>query len=144
LTLLHELGHAVTGALLTGARVTVNQGGQPSLLRFSVWRLDFRLRPLVGFHTAWYGTYGYEAADVSRLRRVLVIAAGPAVSLLAWLTLSSLAQGMSYPPSWFVWAAAFGAALQFLVTAVPIRYGRFFGPYRDMASDGRRLLELLR
>jgi hypothetical protein len=144
LTLLHELGHAVTAGWLTGRRVKVVQGGEPGVVRFSVWRLDLHLRPLVGFRRAWYGIFRYEAGGVPLTRRVVVFAAGPAVSLLAFVALSGLAGSLSYPASWFAWAAAGGAAVQFVVTAMPIRYGRFFGPYSGTVSDGRRILELLR
>jgi hypothetical protein len=144
LTLLHELGHALPAALLARSRVTVNQGARPSLLRFSLWRLDFRLRPLVGFRTAWFGFCESEAADVSRAKRIVISAAGPATSLLAFVMLSVLAGSLSYPASWFVWSAAVGAATQFLVTAIPLRYGRLFGPYSGRISDGRRIVELVR
>jgi hypothetical protein len=144
LTLLHELGHAVPAALLTGRRVMVNQGARPSLLRFSLWRLDFRLRPLVGFRTAWFGFYESEAEDVSRAKRAVIAGAGPATSLLAFFALSLLAASLPYPASWFVWSAGIGALIQFLVTALPLRYGRVFGPYSGRISDGRRIVELVR
>jgi hypothetical protein len=134
----------MTAALLTGAQATVTQGGEPSMVRFSIWRLNFRLRPLVGFRTAWYGHFRSQAETISRARRVLISAAGPAVSLVAFVVLSGLARSLSYPVSWFVWAAAWAALLQFAVTAVPMRYGRAFGPYSGTVSDGRRILELLR
>jgi hypothetical protein len=143
LTLLHELGH-VAAVVLSGGRATVTQGREPSLLRFSMWRLDFRLRPLVDLGSAWFGFFHYEGERASRARRVLIIAAGPVTSLLAYLALALLASGLSYPVSWFVWAAATGAGVQVLVTALPIRYGRMFGHYRGSVSDGRRILELAR
>jgi hypothetical protein len=114
------------------------------MVRFSIWRLDFRLRPLVGFRTAWFGYFRSEAETISRARRALISAAGPAVSLLALVILSLLARSLSYPISWFAWAAAGGAAVQLAVTAMPIRYGRLFGPYSGTVSDGRRILDLLR
>jgi hypothetical protein len=144
LTLLHELGHAVTAALLTRSRVTVSQGLQPSPFRFSVWRLDFRLRPLVGFRSAWFGFYEYDANGIPPARRAVIAAAGPATSLLAFVGLSLLARSLSYPASWFVWSAAIGAAVQLLVTALPMQYGRLFGPYNGRNSDGRRIAEHMR
>jgi hypothetical protein len=143
LTLLHEVGHATTAAVLTGARATVVQGGEPSRVRFSIWRLDFELRPVVGLRTAWYG-YVQSEAETTRARRAVIHAAGPVVSLLAFVLLSLLARSLSFPASWFVWAAAWGAGWQFVATATPIRYGPFFGPYSGRRSDGRRILELLR
>jgi hypothetical protein len=129
--------------LLTRGPVTVVQGGRPSLIRFSFGRLEFQLRPLVGFRTAWYGFFAHDET-VSRGKRVVITAAGPAVSLLAFLTLSTLAGGLSYPASWFVGSLSIFAAVQFLVTALPLRYGRFFGPYAGLVSDGRRILDALR
>jgi hypothetical protein len=114
------------------------------MLRFSVWRLDLSLRPLVSFRTAWYGYFRYEANGVSRGRRLAVLVAGPVVSLVAFVLLSVLARSLDYPASWFLWAAAFAAGFALVVTAVPMSYGRFFGPYSGTVSDGRRILELLR
>jgi hypothetical protein len=143
LTLLHELGHATTAALLTGARATVVQGGEPSRVSFSIWRLDFRLRPVIGLRTAWFG-YVRSEAETTRARRAVILAAGPVVSLLAFVLLSLAATSSSFPASWFVWAVAWGAGWQFVATAAPIRYGRLFGPYSGRLSDGGRILELLR
>jgi hypothetical protein len=143
LTLLHELGHATTAALLTGERATVVQGGEPSAVRFSIWRLDFELRPVLGFWSAWFG-YVRSEAETTPARRVVIHAAGPVVSLLAFVLLSLLARSISFPASWFVWGAAWGAGWQFVATAAPIHYGRFFGPYSGRRSDGRRILDLLR
>jgi hypothetical protein len=134
----------LAAALLTGARATIKQGREPSLLRFSIWRLDFGLRPLVGFRTAWFGYFRPETETSSRARRAVITAAGPATSLLALVVVILLAQSVSYPASWILWAAAGAALVQVAVTVLPIRYGRFFGPYRGMVSDGRRILELLR
>jgi hypothetical protein len=39
--------------------------------------------------------------------------------------------------------AAGGAAVQVAVTAMPIRYGRLYGPYSGTINDGRRI-DLLR
>jgi hypothetical protein len=123
--------------------VTVVQGGEPSRVRFSIWRLDFRLRPVIGFRSAWFG-YARSEAETTPARRVVILAAGPIVSLLACVLLSVLARSVSFPASWFVWAGAWGAGWQFVATAAPIRYGRMFGPYSGRKSDGRRILELLR
>ena len=42
-----------------------------------------------------------------------------------------------------VWAAALAVAWQ-LLTAVPLRYPRSFGPYAGWHSDGYRILRVLR
>ena len=44
---------------------------------------------------------------------------------------------------WFCWLLALGGAWTFAVTALPIKYGRFFGPYAGRVSDGYRIRDAL-
>jgi hypothetical protein len=44
---------------------------------------------------------------------------------------------------WFCWFLALGGAWTFAVTALPIKYGRFFGPYAGRVSDGYRIRDAL-
>ena len=144
LTLLHELGHGVAAVLLTSGRVTVAQGHDPPLLRFGLGRLDVRLRPVTGPRFAFYGYYEYGEDGSSRRRSIAIIAAGPVVSLLAAAGASAIAVPVTGIGAWLAWVVVVMAMNQFLVTAIPMRYGRLFGPYAGWESDGLAVLQLLR
>ena len=49
-----------------------------------------------------------------------------------------------WPPVLLVWVIAATVTWQLLVTAVPMRYPRWFGPYAGRVSDGYRIVRLLR
>jgi hypothetical protein len=50
----------------------------------------------------------------------------------------------SWPAAILVWAPAFAVAWQVLVTAIPLRYPAWFGPYAGWTSDGYRIVRVLR
>jgi hypothetical protein len=128
LTLLHELEHGVAAVLLTSGRVTVAQGHDPPLLLFGLGRLDVRLRPVTGPRFAFYGYYEYGEDGLSRGRSVVILAAVPVVSLLTAGVGSAIAIAASGIGAWFAWVVVVVAVNGFLVTAIPMRYGRLFGP----------------
>jgi hypothetical protein len=73
-----------------------------------------------------------------------VSAGGPLTTLgltISYAVLAAATQGFGRS---FFWFLAISAAWTFLVTAVPIRYGRFFGPYEGRVSDGYRIREAFR
>jgi hypothetical protein len=144
LTLLHELGHGFAGVLLTSGRVTVVQGFDPPLLRFALGRVDVRLRPFGGPRSAFYGYCDHDQDGLNRRRSVVSLAAGPVVSLLAAAAGSAVAVAASGIGAWLAWVVVAAAVNQFLFTAIPMRYGRLFGPYAGWESDGLAVLQLLR
>ena len=142
LTLLHELGHALTAATLMGGRAMIVQGPPPPRVIVSVWRLDLVLHGPVGPHHGWVG-WAIWSGHRDRWRHVLALAAGPAASAVC---AGACAAGVVLTSGWarvFLLYLVFSAGLQSLSTGLPVRYGRFFGAYAGEASDALRILRIL-
>ena len=106
-------------------------------------RLELRVRFLNRPRWTWFGTV--ESPDeLSRARAIAVIAGGPLVSALVLTSLIVAAAFVPWPPVLLVWVIAATVTWQLLVTAVPMRYPRWFGPYAGRVSDGYRIVRLLR
>jgi hypothetical protein len=143
LVLPHELAHALA-ALAGGARrVDIVVGGEPRRLGFSLPRLSVRMRLLNSPKWVWYGIFRSELERASRWSRIAVAAAGPLTTLALVILYAAFGSATGGFFRWFFFFLAFGGAWAFLVTAAPIRYGRFFGPYEGRVSDGYRIRETL-
>jgi hypothetical protein len=142
LTFVHELGHAIVAALLVGGRVTIVQGPAPARFRFSVWRLDFRLRGPVAPHRVMVG-WALWGAHPGVRRHALATAAGPFTSgvLAAACLAGSIEAGGAI--GLLLLLLAFASAFQMLSSGLPVRYGRWFGAFAGEASDGLRIRLLL-
>jgi hypothetical protein len=144
LTLLHELGHALPMLVLTPDRVVVRVGHQPAR-PVVAGALELRVRWLNSPRWAWFGyVEGEGGDDPSRARRIAILAGGPLVSALVLAALLMLAAFVPWPATILVWLPALAVAWQLFVTAVPMRYPRWFGPYAGRVSDGYRIVRLLR
>ena len=142
LVLPHELGHALV-ALAFGVRpVDVYVGAEPRR-DLSLGALRMHVRALNGWRWLWYGTVQAEGEVASRRRRAAILAAGPLTTLLLVVAYSAAGTATGGFLRWFWWFLALGGVWAFAVTALPIRYGRFFGPYAGRASDGYRIREAL-
>jgi hypothetical protein len=75
---------------------------------------------------------------------VLVYAGGPLVTALLLAVLLFDATLVPWPQSLLVCAGVPAAAWQLVVTAVRMRYPRWFGPYAGRVSDGYRIVHVLR
>jgi membrane-associated protease RseP (regulator of RpoE activity) len=143
LVLPHELGHALV-ALLCGSREARVEIGAPThRVRVRIGRLQLEMRPVSAWRWAWYGRAFSDVGDRAHAR-IAVLAAGPAASLacsLVYGALGSAEGGVARAALLFLSASG---AYTFVVTALPLRYGRFFGPYAGSTSDGRRIVDLLR
>jgi Peptidase family M50 len=142
LVLPHELGHAFV-ALAFGGRSDVAVGREPRPLGFRLGRLSVRIRPLNGWRWMWYGTAPSELPNATTPQVALVAAAGPLVTLLlaGAYVFAAVATG-GFLRGLFAFLAA-GGAWTFVVTALPMRYGRNFGPYAGRESDGYRVRRAL-
>jgi hypothetical protein len=143
LTLVHELGHGLAAAILVGGRVTIVQGPAPARLRVRVWRLDVRLRGPVSPHRLMVGWAVWGPHPDAR-RHAVAILAGPlasALSAAACVAGAALTGGGS---QLLLILLALEAGFQTLSTALPVRYGRWFGAYAGEASDGLRVARALR
>ena len=143
LTLLHELGHALPLLAFGRGRVAVYVGREPGR-QVSIGRLVLRVRWLNGPRWGWFGFYEGEVEGPSRAPRLVVLAGGPLVTAVVLVVLLAVALLVSWPASILIWVPALAVAWELLVTAVPMRYPRWFGPYAGWQSDGYRALRMLR
>ena len=143
LVLLHELGHAAVGLVLTRGPVEVAVGDRADQLVLEAGRLELGM--------SWSFSPGGECRiDSSELStpkaEAWIAAAGPAASLLlAVVLLSASASAGVFDPETSlaarVLAIGGGMALgQFVLSALPLRYGRGLGPGE---SDGRAIWRIL-
>lgn len=128
LVLPHELGHAIVARAFGARRVEVEVGAEPRRIGFEVGGLSLRMRLLSHPRWLWYGTFHGDLDGASRWRRVVVLAGGPLTSLALTISYAALGAITNAFGRWFFWFLAISGAWTFLVTAAPIRYGRFFGP----------------
>lgn len=143
LVLPHELGHAIAARVCGGGRVNVEVGAEPRRIGFEVGQVSVRMRLLSRPRWLWYGTFRYDLDDDSRWIRAAVSAAGPLTTLALTISYAALGAATEAFGRWFFWFLAVGGAWTFLVTAAPIRYGRFFGPYEGRFSDGYHVRQAL-
>jgi hypothetical protein len=145
LTLLHEPGHALPLLAFSRGRVIVRIGRQPAR-PVSISRLELRIRWLNNPHWGWFGFVEGEGEEPepSRARRLAILASGPLVTAIVLVALVAAAAFVPWPASILIWIPALAVAWELLVTAVPMRYPRWFGPYAGRVSDGYRILRLFR
>ena len=142
ITLIHELSHAAAALLLTNNPVRVGLGSGPPQIEQRVGRLTLQIR-------LFSGAFGFCFWRVDHAlvgRRVWILLGGPLASLLMVVAFSLAAyflrDGNVFLQAVCSWTA-FGALLQLIFTALPIRYPAFWGAYVGMASDGLRIRQLL-
>jgi hypothetical protein len=160
LTLLHELGHALTALALSHQPIHVFLGTTPRQIRqrgreekpiFCLGKLAFSLS-LVGlpFGVGW----ARWPANLSWRRSVLTLLAGPVTTLLCLVvvSLTTLVLRPAAHPSaiqsgaydFFLWLLLL-AGLQFLACALPVQYPAFWvGALAGLSSDGDKIRRLLK
>jgi Clp amino terminal domain, pathogenicity island component len=141
--LFHELGHAVTAALLSGQRISLQVGQPDDRGAVSIGKIDLRLGR--GTHPAHIRILPDR---LSRMRLVCIFLAGPVASLLLAVALVWLAVAIGPSRAAFVpIAIAAGAASLLLVNLVPFeqRGSWWLGtPLVGPATDGLLALRALR
>ena len=144
LTLLHELGHALPLLAFSRDLVVVKVGGSPRR-KLSLGRLLLEVRLLNRRRWGWFGNVeAPDAEPLSRGRMLIVLDGGPLVSALLLTAFLVAAALVPWQPVLVVWAGVIAVAWQLLVTAIPMRYPRWFGPYAGRVSDGYRISHLFR
>lgn len=142
-TLVHELTHALTALAAGATDATINLGFRDHKLDTRFWKLRFKVAPL----SSYSGFFTTEQFPPGKWVRIAVSAAGPLSSMVmiaVWFGVSRLIGEHGQWLRVICVHAMLGAAIQALVTAIPMTYGRFFGGYAGMKSDGLRVLEALR
>jgi hypothetical protein len=160
LTLLHELGHALTALVLSHQPIHVFLGTTPRQIRqrgqeekptFCFGKLAFFLAlPGLPFGTGW----ARWPANLSWRHSVLVLLAGPVTTLLCLVVLSlttlvlrpaaplSAIHRGAYDLSFWLLLLA---GLQFLACALPVHYPAFWvGALAGVSSDGDKIRMVLR
>ena len=145
LTLLHELGHALPLLAFSRERVIVRVGYQP-VGSVSIGRLELRIRWLNSPRWGWFGFVEGEGEELSlsRVRWLVILAGGPLVTAIVLMALVAAAAFVPWPATILIWVPALVVAWELLVTATPMRYPGWFGPYAGRVSDGYRILALFR
>jgi hypothetical protein len=110
ITLLHELGHALTALALGVSRAIVNVGRPPGRA-WSLGRLELRARLLNSPRWAWFGTIDVPD-ELTRTRAIVVLAAGPVVTAAVLASILVAAALVPWPPVILVWAVAAAVAWQ--------------------------------
>ena len=143
LTLLHELGHALPMLGISRGRVIVRVGRQPARA-VSIGRLELRIRWINSPRWGWFGFVEGDEEERSRAAQIAIVAGGPLVTAIVLAGLVAAAGALSWPASILLWVPALAVGWELFVTAVPMRYPRWFGPYAGRVSDGYRIVRLLR
>ena len=143
LTLLHELGHALPALAVSHEPVAVRVGWQPNRT-VSLGRLKLHFRLLNRPKWGWFGYFEVKWECLERWQAVAVTAGGPVVSVLVLAALLTGTALIRWPAVILIWTTALAVAWQVLVTAIPMRYPGWFGPYAGWTSDGYRIVRLLR
>ena len=101
------------------------------------------MRPFATWRWLWYGFARWDWDEPSRRQRVICAAAGPLTTLVLTLVYGFLGATTGRFLGVLFIFLALGGAWTFVVTALPLRYGRFFGPYAGRTSDGYSIREAL-
>jgi hypothetical protein len=147
-TFVHELGHALPARAFSRSPVIVLLGRKRPAYREdpSAHGIDLGVFRLIVKPFSGFAGYCYWSVDsITPRQHILTLAGGPIASALLALLLWQAAVHVDFGGAALLlqWAAV-AALIQFLVTAIPIRYPRWWGGYDGMASDGYKILRLLR
>ncbi|WP_083225252.1 MULTISPECIES: hypothetical protein [Lysinibacillus] len=140
-TLLHEIGHALGVIVCSKERAHVYLGAKNLPENLRIGRIHFHIRwGLFGFCTPQKGS------SLTRKQSLGFIAGGPIMTLAVLLFASYLARyfaayaGIHY----FFNSLFYLNTFQFLATAVPLIYPKWYKPYAGLPSDGYQMLSLLK
>ena len=145
LTLAHELGHAITGLLVTDRRWTAVVGDTDGYRLPVTSRLTVVFGPNA-FREPWFGFVQCDGdTALSGRATVAVNLAGPLVSAVAVVGLFAAASATD----WWIADAVFVPLVVWqvftvAVTLAPVRYPSGWGGYGGMESDGRRIVRAIR
>lgn len=140
-TIIHELGHAIPARVFTKDKVTIYLGVGNSKRNFNIGDLQVVLR---GFHP-FTGFALWNGDKLTRLGKVLSTLGGPLISLIVGIGLFLLTRKVSHTIlnnlGTFM---SYYNLLQFIVTAIPIKYPSWWGAYGGITSDGYKALQVLK
>lgn len=96
--------------------------------------------------SAFFGGFEFRATHLDGRRKIAIYLAGPLVSAvliasLFWVNGNADVELQAVSAA--LQNAMYGAAVQLLITMVPITYPGWMGSYAHVQSDGRRIMGLL-
>ena len=110
-------------------RVIVRVGRQPARA-VSIGRLELRIRWINSPRWGWFGFVEGDEEERSRAAQIAIVAGGPLVTAIVLAGLVAAAGALSWPASILLWVPALAVGWELFVTAVPMRYPRWFGTVR--------------
>ena len=143
LTLFHELGHAIFALLFTDDDVDIVIGESPKKRgSLKLKRINICFHNLITYYGMCYWS-GIIRGSHIKLKRILISFGGPLASaifasiglLMCYYTRGSYMNRIFNVITW-------SAIIQFLMTIIPITYKS--GSYKDKASDGKRIMNVLK
>jgi hypothetical protein len=141
-TISHEFGHAISALLLTKDKVKITFGN----INIKVKKINFnRLYIEIGTFQPFLGKIEWNGDSLSKLQNIVCAAGGPAISVLIGIILicisreidnSMLRKIISYSAYYHIW--------QFICTAIPIIYPRWWAGYEGYPSDGYNIVRAIK
>lgn len=139
-TLMHEIGHGIATVLSSNATAQIHLGNVNDTTKrnFKLGRLHFYLK---------WSYYGFCSSKgvLGKNQKLVSLIGGPLMSLLMVIILGLVIPLVSFGDVQSLMSStAFFCGVQFLVTAIPVRYPRWMGSYYGQPSDGLQILTLLK
>ncbi|SEQ90906.1 Peptidase family M50 [Virgibacillus subterraneus] len=136
--LLHEVGHAVGIIAFTreNARVFLGPANKSNKEVFKIGRMHFHIT------LAFFGYCNFSKGDEKQtnFQRGIIAAGGPIMSLLLSILFYIISIYTTQPEiGKFAAGISLFNMLNFLLTIIPIKYPKWWGPYKGFPSDGYRI-----
>lgn len=145
LTFLHELGHAVVAIFYTSDEVLIQIGNGTLDYNIKIRKLYIKFTGYKSLIQVAYGQIIWQN-DCTKFRKIMITAAGPFVSILVFLlstiVLYKFSYSLNYTYKILLRSISFYSLIQFLITIIPLKYKIY--PYKDMTSDGYKIIKLIR
>lgn len=141
-TIVHEFGHAIMALLFSDDNVKIILGKKNTkvrIIRFSRLHIEiYKFDPFVGF------TH-YNSSKMTRMQKIIAIAGGPIISLIIGVSLILVSRTLNQTLiRQIVIFSAYSYISQFLLTAIPIVYPKWWSGYGGHTSDGHKVMSLMK
>jgi hypothetical protein len=141
-TLLHEFGHALGIVLCTKEQAVIYLGttSDKNIETFKIGRFHFHI------HWSHYGQCRFKRMpkELAPWQKIIISIGGPLISLLLAALFFTLAQLTNSFYNNFLYAVSIANAINFIFTATPMIYPKWWWHYAGMPSDGYRIIRALK
>lgn len=135
-TLLHELGHAISAMLLTRRPILVEVGRRPTRLRFALGQLQINFGPSWNPLLLAAGSCSWPRTGISHWGHVFVLLSGPLASWHQLLFYNGMAVYLGDSlGGWMMQLATIMAFSSLAFTCIPMRYPAWMGGIGGRESD---------